>query len=287
MKKILLSVCAFGMLSNAFASNEKVIYGKDNRMDVYETTNATYLELAKSTAAQIPFTSLSMTEGDDVQVVGRTMQSRNICAKERFSQQITAARCSGFLVGEDLLVTAGHCITNDADCANFAWVFDYRITSASQTSVSVKKDDVYKCSKIISRSLDNSTKNDFALIKLDRVSNRAPLKFRTEGKVANDAKLLMIGHPTGLPTKIEDGAQVRNNSNSIYFIANTDSYGGNSGSAVFNLATNEVEGILVRGEQDFVYDYSAQCQVSKVCADNGCRGEDITRITNFKVLKNL
>jgi hypothetical protein len=48
---------------------------------------------------------------------------------------------------------------------------------------------------------------------------------------------------------------------------------------VLDATTGVVEGILVRGEADSVTT-SAGCQVSKVCADTGCRGEDITRITN-------
>ena len=40
-------------------------------------------------------------------------------------------------------------------------------------------------------------------------------------------------------------------SNLYYFTANLDTYRGNSGSPVFNAITHKVEGVLVRGEQDF------------------------------------
>lgn len=289
MKNAILALSALVLTSTSFASvpGNKVIYGDDNRLDVYETNNNMFVELAKSTAAQIANSSLSMTLNGEVQVLGRSLQSRNICAKEKFSAQLSAARCSGFLVGEKLLVTAGHCITNDSDCASYAWVFDFKMNSANQSSMTVKSENVFHCSKIISRAQDG-TQNDYALIQLDRaVTDRHPLQFRKEGKIADNTKLVVIGHPSGLPTKIADGAEVRSNSNSVYFVANTDTYGGNSGSAVFDATTGVVEGILVRGEQDYVYDYSLGCQVSKVCATNACRGEDITRITNFKVLKNL
>ena len=52
-----------------------------------------------------------------------------------------------------------------------------------------------------------------------------------------------------------------------------------SGSPVFNSDTHEVEGILVRGETDFVTQGS--CRVSLVCPSSGCRGEDCTRTTEF------
>jgi V8-like Glu-specific endopeptidase len=277
MKKLVISL---GLLTaiNASAS-PRVVYGEDNRKDVFEVSNSLFLELAESTAAQIPTTSLSSTLAGDIQVMGRTLVDRNICAKEKFASQISAARCSGFLVSEDLLVTAGHCIKDQADCNNNSWVFDFKISEANQAVVRVDRNAVYKCNKIVARALDNSTMNDFALIKLDRVvDGRKPLSMRREGSIAVGTDVVLIGHPSGLATKIADGAKVRTSSNPYYFVANTDSYGGNSGSAVFNAKTGVVEGILVRGEQDYVYDYNLGCSVSKVCANDQCRGEDITKV---------
>jgi hypothetical protein len=82
-----------------------------------------------------------------------------------------------------------------------------------------------------------------------------------------------------LPTKFADGAAVRNNQPDAFFVANLDTYGGNSGSPVFNSDTHEVEGILVRGDADFVQ--HGNCQVSLVCPTTGCRGEDCTRIAEI------
>jgi hypothetical protein len=72
---------------------------------------------------------------------------------------------------------------------------------------------------------------------------------------------------------------VRNNAPAAFFVANLDTYGGNSGSPVFNSNTREVEGVLVRGETDFAT--QGGCQVSLVCPTSGCRGEDCTRTTEF------
>jgi V8-like Glu-specific endopeptidase len=195
--------------------------------------------------------------------------------------------CSGFLVGDKYLVTAGHCITSEADCRSNKWVFDYKVDSADQLNVSVPSTSVYSCKRIISRSLDQASQDDYAFIELDRaVTDRAPLSFRKEGKISQGEEILVIGHPTGLPTKITDGANVRS-LRGKYFVANLDTYGGNSGSAVFNARTGVVEGILVRGENDYNYDSSRGCRVSNLCPDNGCRGEDVTFITNIKELQNI
>jgi V8-like Glu-specific endopeptidase len=265
----------------------KVIYGDDNRQDVFESTNASFVELSKSTAAMISGSNLKSGNAGETQISGSTLRARGVCAKERFSAQISAANCSGFLVADNLLVTAGHCIKSDTDCKSYKWVFDYKVEHADQAAITVPTSSVYSCSKIISRSLDRRTQDDYALIQLDReVTDRNPVKFRRSGKVAANAELVVIGHPTGLPTKIADDARVRR-LESKYFVANLDTYGGNSGSAVFNVETEEVEGILVRGETDYVYNSSLGCQESYRCANDGCRGEDVTYITNISELKKI
>ena len=285
MKTLLIFSLALSSL--AYAQNKKmdVIYGEDNRVDVYASKNSSFVELSKSTAAMIGAANLT-ARGSETVIGGKTLEARGICASERFSHQSTAANCSGFLVAENILVTAGHCIKSEADCKANKWVFDYKVDNAEQASVTVDSSDVYSCSKIISRSLDPITKNDFAVIELDRKSDRRPLTFRRKGKITPGTSLVVIGHPTGLPTKISDGAKVRSLSN-VFFVANLDTFGGNSGSAVFNTKTSEVEGILVRGETDYVYDSAQGCQVAYKCSETGCRGEDVTMITVIDALKNL
>lgn len=289
MKKLIALTVLASLSLSAFASNKQidVIYGEDNRKDVFESTDSALVELSKSTAAMISMDNLKSLTNGDIQIMAGTLESRGICEKERFSQQISAANCSGFLVAPNVLVTAGHCIKSEADCASYKWVFDFKVDHADQGAVNVSKSDVYSCKKIISRTLDQISKDDYAVIELDRkAEDRRPLTFRKKGKITKGAAIAVIGHPTGLPTKIADGANVRSLSTK-FFVANLDTYGGNSGSAVFNTKTGEVEGILVRGENDYVYNSSLGCQVSNVCKSDACRGEDVTFITNIEALKKL
>ncbi len=280
------ALLALLLVASVAHANNKVIYGEDNRQDVFEVTNQMQLTLARSTAAMIPSSSLQRT-GDEVRVMGPTMESRGFCREERFSQQPTAANCSGFLVGDKYLVTAGHCITSMSDCTGYRWVFDYKVDYSTQSQVTVPANSVYACKRIISRALEQASGDDYALIELERsVNDRAPLAFRRQGQISVGEEILVIGHPTGLPTKITDQARVRS-ARPKYFVTNLDTYGGNSGSAVFNARTGVVEGILVRGENDYVYDSARSCRASNICPENGCRGEDVTFITNIKELANL
>lgn len=288
MKNVFALVILFALSLNLIAGTQStnVVYGEDNREDVFESKNSIFVELAKSTAAMIKASTLSSRKGE-VEITGKTLASRGVCLKERFSKQITAASCSGFLVAENILVTAGHCIKTEDDCKSYKWVFDYKVDHADQGTIKVSEEQVYGCSRIIERSLDSVSKNDFAVIELNRkVLDRSPLKFRRTGRINVGDSVLVIGHPTGLPTKIAAGANVRKLSGK-YFVSNLDTFAGNSGSAVFNASTSELEGILVRGENDYVQDSSLGCQVVNRCTDAGCRGEDVTYITNIGSLKKI
>ncbi len=288
---MIIALVAITTLSFARDTNEKVIYGEDDRLDLYEVMDTEILKLAAATAGMIDSTKISI-DGDDATITGQSLKQRGMCESERFSEQMTAANCSGFLVGENLLVTAGHCITSQDDCNSNKWVFDYAHFDANtEAAMTLKTSSIYKCTEIISRSLDRATQDDFALIRIENISNkdivRPHLTVRTTSKVTDNDPLIVIGHPTGLPTKVAGGANVRENTNDVFFVANLDTYGGNSGSAVFNAKDNTVEGILVRGENDYNYDYGQGCRVSNKCENDECRGEDVTRITNITALMEI
>jgi V8-like Glu-specific endopeptidase len=276
MKK-LLSLLLLAPFVTLAAS--QVVYEEDNRKDIYEVTNHLHLELAKSTAGMIHVDNFSNTKTKnvfDLDDVSTLETSQNVCPSEKFSEQIVGPVCSGFLVGPDTIVTAGHCYKSfdhpSSVCAKFAWVFDYDMTSEKHDpSKNISFENIYLCKQVIAVKLDNNL--DYAVIKLDRkVENRKPLQFRKFEKVQAEKNLVVIGHPSGLPTKVSDGARVTNNSQENKFSANLDSFQGNSGSAVFDSETGLVEGILIQGKTDYhpsIPGRPGSCKVVNQCDAKG------------------
>lgn len=270
---------------STFAVN-KAIYDEDNRQNFHELTNPNEIMWAQATAAMIPSTVIFDDEGDMARIKGKMLSQFGVCEYEKFAREIAAADCTGFLVSEDTLVTAGHCVRSQSDCSGWRWVFDYKTSETYQIgkTLKVSTDKIYRCSYIMATKATNET--DFAVIKLDRpVLDRPFLKIRREGELINNEPLTLVGYPSGIPVKVAAGAKViAQNHMPNLFLANTDSFSGNSGSPVINSKTGLVEGILVSGEEDYIMRKKGPrgCMVPKVCTtQDHCKGEEVTKISEI------
>jgi len=259
---------------------QQVIYGTDDRRDFHEITDTDVLENVKSVVALFEANQVKdMGDGTSEISVQKFGDAYELCVGEKFREQPVGAFCSGFLVAPDIICTAGHCATDIQHVKDTRFVFGFRMNSPGQATTKINNSDIYSGKSLIGREqVDDGA--DWALVKLDRpVANARIVKIRKEGKIDDNSGVYVIGHPCGLPLKQAGNAVVRSNSKETHMVCNLDTYGGNSGSAVFNNKTHEAEGILVRGEKDFVP--VGNCNRSNVCPTTGCRGEDVTRTTQF------
>lgn len=254
--------------------NTELIYGNDDRYEADDYYDKNFIEKGKSVAIRISSRRLTEDREDSsfftFPLRKLSQAIPNICPSERFVDQYSVGECSGFLIAPNKIVTAGHCMMTPEDCSSNKWVFDFK-----ENTTRFNKSNVYSCKKIISQKLvyDEKEVNDYAVIELDRpVTDRLPLARRKAGIALLGTPLVVIGHPLGLPMKITDGARISRMNNierenkfqswllrENYFTANFDSYAGNSGSPVFNKETGKVEGILVQGADDFVFNEEKNC----------------------------
>lgn len=293
MKNILTASAALLILPALSFAAGKSIYGEDNRLDHYQMS-AQMKELSASVVSL--WESASVTaEGSGFKLQTEKYGDkdfgggRKLCPAEKYREQAIGAFCSGSLVGEDLVLTAGHCVTSEEKCADTKLVFGFAVTKEGEEGITaVPAGNVYTCSKIVKRFLggEPGSENpegqrlgpDYALIKLDRkVTGRQPLPVNRAASLKEGDGLFVIGHPVGLPVKLAGDSKVRDFSKSGYFVADLDTFGGNSGSPVFNLASNKIEGILVRGDGDFELS-PAGCVTMSTYEQAGGRGEDVTKV---------
>ncbi|EQC47729.1 serine protease [Bacteriovorax sp. Seq25_V] len=282
MKQIFsISALALSLLSqgaNAFGKSpsiNKVVYGVDNRLELRHTP---YSYLRNSVAGLASRSVLKESEDKELLEVLyygdlTSYRGRTTCDDFKFREQATLPTCTGFLVEEDILVTAGHCVLNygnkvqdkmNYQCFNARWVFGYEDNSESKDGINFPKDDVYGCSQIIDASY--TTEADYAVIKLDRktVGKQALTLSSEVSDYKAGTQIFVVGHPTGLPLKLAAGAKVVHNMHPNNFITNLDTFGGNSGSPIFNFY-GEAIGILVSGETDYYFDKERECITPNKC----------------------
>lgn len=260
----------------------KVIYGADDRIDLYQETDASRAALAKSVCALVGASDL-VVAADSIYTLS-TYEFRvgffPPCSDEPFRDQPVAPYCSGFLVGPDIVATAGHCFS-EYDLDSTLFVFGFVMTDATTPVTDFTQDAVYRGIEVLGRM--EAEDLDYAIVRLDRpvtAPGALPLSIRRSGTPGGGTALGVIGHPAGLPLKLAFGptTQVYDDSAAGWFAANLDTYGGNSGSPVFNATTGEVEGILVRGASDFVFE--PECFRSNVL-DDASGAEEVSRSTTF------
>ena len=221
---------------------------------------AKYLKLTK-TGAQLADTTAAI--------------EANLCPTERYAQQISSAMCTGALVGPNVILTAGHCVTSQADCNGVFVGFDYLMKGPSDSPRSLPAENVYRCRRILAR---DGTNLDYAFLELDRpVANRPYFQFDLTDQIDFGDRVFVIGHPIGIPLKIGDG-MVRA-ADDDFVETDLDTFEGNSGSPVFSFKNGLIVGILVNGEEDFVKHGS--CRISKKCGPKECKGEQVVRITSI------
>jgi V8-like Glu-specific endopeptidase len=252
------------------------IWNSDHRKDIYELKDKNIVGLADSTLAMIPrsdFLDFGFKQMIEPRRLGNDLK---LCSGERFRDQTDYASCSATLVSDDLILTAGHCLTEE-ECQNneFAFVFGYELSSAKDHVAEFQTSEVYSCKQIL-KQVDTEAL-DYSIIQLDRpVKNHNPVKIALKNAAVGQS-VYILGYPSGLPLKYSGPAKIRFQSKE-YFSARLDGFAGNSGSGVFSSESNELVGIFVRGDDDYDLDKVHNCQRVHKCSEPDCTGEEVTNI---------
>lgn len=272
-----------GIAQQDDAGTDKVIYGNDDRIDVYQENNAERRAWADAVCALVEWSDLQDNQDGTyfLKTEAYRVAGKPPCSGEAFSTQPMGAYCSGFMAADDIIVTAGHCLTLDR-LSDFAIVFGFDMLDANTPRYLFDWSQVYFAVEVLAYQYTPTL--DFAVVRVDRsitAPGASPLPMRESGLVEIGTPVGVIGHPFGLPKKLafSSDTQVRRIDAPYFFFANVDAFSGNSGSPVFNAATGMVEGILVRGNTDF--NVGMSCFESRRLRNDEQYPEAITRSSAF------
>jgi len=198
-------------------------------------------------------------------------EARRVCDDEAFaSQPALRSTSTAVLVASDLVLTAWHSVRR-TPCEDLRFVFGYRLEEPGAPQDVVRElmpeRDVYACDAIVlpasfeegESSYDDGV--DLALVRLDRevvpeyrVSAFAP----SPRSQTRPAEILTMGHPLGMPLKIDPGFLLADEPDSNLFNVGSDLFGGNSGGPIFD-AENRLIGVVKGGPADFEPDEDEPC----------------------------
>ncbi len=234
-----------------------------------------------------------------------------LCSGELFRDQPVAGIGTAFLISSTQAVTAGHCLFNirTGDTQNLQrlrLVFGFRAnaTGTFPSPWTIPNSEIYQINRVVAynymhkNAREAYSQSDWAVVELDRPvpahdakkgTGHDPVKlgrgFPLEGQ-----ELYVIGHPSGIPVKFARNAFVRSSDLSkAFFQASLDTFAGNSGSPVFSCSTHQVEGILVRGYQDYEVvnnGSGGSCVRPFRDADNSESLPSVQRIAFYRALTN-
>lgn len=240
-------------------SRASVVYGPDGRRELYETDDPELRALAASTAVAF-MESSDLVEADGKVELGVPSlgEAQGLCPAEPFAVQPSVALCSGLLVGPDLVLTAGHC-ARDWPCDEVRLVTGFFYTEEGSPS-GPTTDDVYRCREVVLSEHSAPTETprlDYGFVRLDRAVTGyvdREIAVRAGSSPLNEGEpVVLFGFPSGIPLKIDTSGVVTDprEESLDYFVSNSDSFEGNSGSPVFDGAGSLI-GIQNRGATDYV-----------------------------------
>jgi hypothetical protein len=259
---LLFSANSFGKTPIQF----QTIYGQDTRREVSEISNSSLTLASRDTFA--------LVESDLLKRIHSVFESRampvgkeyGLCTDQKFFSQPSLSFCTAYLLTDQWLVTAKHCV-KDIACEDFKIVQNYTIQKFA--SMTFPAEEVFSCEDIVT-----SKKHDLAFLKMKEGYGKphSSPSSTEHGRLSQGQRIHVLGFPMGIPMKWATG-QLLSKAKHVFY-AEVSTFEGNSGSPVFDDQAQLV-GVLVGGHEDFERRPNEGCMAYYRCPEGECDGEEI------------
>ena len=208
-------------------------------------------------------------------------EDKLLCTNVKFYEQKSAPFCTAFVVSEDIIITAGHCI-DDNNIDSVVFIFDLMLESKNDNFSIVSSEQIYYPKEVLKRVYDTKNRIDYTVVELEEpVSPERVLDCSTNFKYKLGSNNYIIGHPSGLPMKYAPDGHITQRPSKYYFQTNLNAFSGNSGSPIFDEKTNSVIGIFIAGESNFTYNKKDDCVQVIDCYAKNCTKEIGIKLSNI------
>ena len=253
-----------GQVATRGRGGAKTIIGTDDRVELYEggrrDGDPQWMHIGRSVPALVQKQRLTQSGG---RWQFETADPYALmCPDQPFAQQRYGAECTAALVGDDLILTAHHCIRDIDANGNYFDLIPFRSVlfgftvdvpdQSNQGRSNFANDEVYQPVEIVARGPDFS--DDWAVVRLDRKVHPRykrlrigthPLRYAVSSPPGGATPLYAIGYGMGYPTKLSSDGYA-DWDQGIFIRAVLDILPGNSGSPVLDRETHTIVGVVTQ-----------------------------------------
>lgn len=200
-------------------------------------------------------------------------EDKLLCSSVKFYQQKTAPFCTAFAVSDDIIITAGHCVS-DSNLDEIVFVFDLKLDNKDDDFSIISEEQIFYPKVILDRVYDSIKKLDYTIIEVEKtIPKNRILDYSLNFNYTIGTRNYIIGHPSGLPIKFAPDGYITQRPSLNHFQTNLNAFSGNSGSPIFDEKSNKVIGIFIAGENKFTYHKDDDCIKILDCHSKNCTKE--------------